>query len=156
VDITPHWLAKRYLTVREFPGGEDHPLIQWWLMRAGLGRHQHDETPWCGAFVGGIGWELDLELPALPARARSWLSVGEPVDVEHAVVGFDVFVLKRGDGNQPGPEVLSAPGHVGFYSDHDETRIWLLAGNQGNQVSVAAFDRGRILGGRRLRRRVTS
>jgi uncharacterized protein (TIGR02594 family) len=147
--LTAYGIAERYLDVGEFHGDEDHPAIQWWLMNAGQGRHAHDEIPWCGAFVHHPAWELDLPRPRFPARARSWLTVGTPIDLAEAVRGFDIVVLKRGGGNQPGPEVLDAPGHVGFYhgQDHD---VWLLSGNQMNRVTIAPFPVERVLGARRL------
>lgn len=149
--MTAYWLASRYLAVRELPGGEDHPLIQWWLMNAGFGSHAADETPWCGAFVGGIAWELRLPRPALPARARAWLTVGEPVDLDAAEVGFDVVVLWRGEPPQPGPDNITAAGHVGFFVGLEDDQVKLLGGNQADKVSIAAYGIERVLGVRRLR-----
>jgi len=155
--ITPLWLAKRYMGVCEYPGAEDHPAIQWWLQNAGLGRNQQDEIPWCGAFVGNIAWELDLERPDLPVRARHWLSVGRgEVPLELARPGFDIVILMRGGGPpeaQPGPGVLNAPGHVGFFTGLSvEGHVVLLGGNQSDKVTEATFPRERVLGVRRLRR----
>ena len=64
--------------------------------------------------------------------------------------GFDVVILRRGGGDQPGPEVLDAPGHVGFFAGHEDPNVLLLGGNQGDSVSVAPFAAARILGVRRL------
>jgi hypothetical protein len=61
-----------------------------------------------------------------------------------------VVILKRGDGPQPGPEVLQAPGHVGLFHGLDAGGVRLLAGNQGNAVTVATFPRDQVLGVRRL------
>ncbi len=41
-------------------------------------------------------------------------------------------------------------GHVGFYAGHDQSKVWLLGGNQGDAVNVRDFPRKRILGVRRL------
>lgn len=142
-------LAQRYLSIGELPGGEQHPLIQWWLSLCHLGLHQPDETPWCSAFVNGIAWEFNLPRSA-SAAARSWLKVGIPVPVDAAKPG-DVVILSRGHGAQPGPETIDAPGHVGFFvSTGPIGSINLLAGNQGNKVSVAPEPKARILGVRRL------
>ena len=87
--------------------------------------------------------------------ARSWLAVGTPV-LSHfdAQRGFDVVILQRGSGPQPGPTVLDGPGHVGFFSSltssPNGSTIELLAGNQGDMVSVASFPTNRVLGIRRL------
>jgi uncharacterized protein (TIGR02594 family) len=152
--MTPFELAQRYAGIGEFAGGKDHPLIQWWLSLCGLGFESPDETPWCSAFVNGIAWELRLAR-SKSAAARSWLAVGTPVSFADAAVGFDVVIIKR-DANghdmmsQPGPEVLNAPGHVGFYAGREPGRVLLFAGNQGNRVSLASFSEQAVLGVRRI------
>jgi len=143
-------LAQRYVGIAELGEQADHPLIVWWLsLCAGFGPHAHDETPWCSAFMNGMAWEWRLPR-SKSAAARSWLKVGVPAKPEDAKVGFDVVVLARGEGVQPGPEILDAPGHVGLFAGFEGERISLLAGNQGNAVSVASFAAARLLGVRRL------
>ena len=157
--ITAFDLAARYVGTRELPGGLDNPHILAWLMDAGVadprqaGLLYHDEVPWCGAFVAHPVRLAGLELPKIPARARSWLTVGEPIAIERAEAAWDVVVLQRGDGAQPGPDVLAAPGHVGFFFDLETSRglVHLLGGNQGgDQVSIAGFPVHRVLGVQRL------
>jgi uncharacterized protein (TIGR02594 family) len=129
---------------------------------------QDDETAWCSAFVnyccrllgversgdsaavfmGVEGVEVTLKSQAL--RARSWLMVGTEVTPTDARPGFDVVILKRGSGDQPGAAVIEASGHVGFYHSHTEDKVFILGGNQGNTVSVQGYPRDRILGVRRL------
>jgi len=58
--------------------------------------------------------------------------------------------LQRGTGKQPGPEVLDAPGHVGFYAGVEGSKVMLLGGNQGDSVSVSRYPKTQILGIRRL------
>jgi len=77
------------------------------------------------------------------------------VYVGDARVGFDVVILKRGSGDQPGPEVIKAPGHVGFFAGLDPAidtfeNVLVLGGNQGNTVSVRPYPKDRLLGIRRL------
>lgn len=116
----------------------------------------YDSTPWCGAWLAFVTWLLDIPRPTLPARARSWLTVGRPVAVASAEVGWDVVVLARGGGDQPGPEVLDAPGHVGFFAGRsaDAGSVLVLGGNQGDAVGIASYPASRVLGVRRLRRLV--
>lgn len=150
MEITAYELAERYSGIKEFPGGRDHPLVQWWLSLCGFSIDSPDETPWCSAFVNGIAWELRLPR-SKSAAARSWLAVGIPVPLDQAEVGFDVVILKRGAGPQPGPERLDAPGHVGFYAGREaDGSILIRGGNQGDSVSVARFRSDSILGVRRL------
>lgn len=144
-------LAQRYVGIQELSAqGKDHPLISWWLsLCTGFTLDSQDETPWCSAFVNGIAWELRLPR-SKSAAARSWLLVGRPVALAEAVVGFDVVVIKRGSGEQPGPETINAKGHVGFFAGLEGDRVLLLAGNQGNAVSIQGFQVSQLLGVRRL------
>lgn len=149
--MTAYDLAQRFVgEIRELPGAaQHHPLIQWWHMLCALGTNQPDETPWCSSFVNGVCWLLRLPR-SKSAAARSWLAVGQPVGLHTAVPGYDVVILKRGSGDQPGPERLDAPGHVGFYAGQDPGVVYVLGGNQSNGVTVQAFPRTRVLGVRRL------
>lgn len=150
MQITPYDLAQRYIGIREISeAGKDHPLIQWWLSLCGFGLDAADEIPWCSAFVNGIAWELRLPR-SKSAMARSWLGVGTPTLLLEARPGFDIVILRRGDGEQPGPEVLNAPGHVGFYAGYSNGSILLLGGNQQNGINIAPFREKLLLGIRRL------
>lgn len=162
--LDPFVLASRYIGTRELPGGLDNPHILAWLMDAGVAdprqasQMYHDEVAWCGCFVRHIAHLAGLPIPQLPARARSWLTVGKPIPLDELRIGWDIVVLQRGDGLQPGPEVLAASGHVGFFAGFDVVAsaplapraIRLLAGNQGDAVNVRAMSVARVLGVRRL------
>lgn len=148
--MTPFDLAQRFVgEIKERAGIQDHPFILWALELVGLS-DQHDETPWCSAFVNAICWILRLPR-SKKANARSWLEIGYEIGLERAVVGYDVVILKRGVEPQPGAEVLNAPGHVGFFAGRSGDLIQVLGGNQGNQVSVASFPVAQVLGVRRLK-----
>jgi uncharacterized protein (TIGR02594 family) len=108
-----------------------------------------DDVPWCSAFMNYIAWLLRLPR-SKSLQARSWLAVGRPVNVEEAEAGFDVVILKRGEGQQPGPDVLNAPGHVGLFAGREADVVLLLAGNQSDAVNVQRFSASQILGIRRL------
>jgi len=142
-------LAQRFVgEVAELPGGQHSPFIQWCHECVGLGSNQPDETPWCSSFLNRMAWMLRLPR-SKSAAARSWLAVGVPVGPHDAVIG-DVVILQRGDGQQPGAEVLAAPGHVGLFAGWEGPRVRVLGGNQSDSVTVASFPAGRILGVRRL------
>ena len=83
-------------------------------------------------------------------EGRSWLLVGRPLSLEEAAAGFDVVILKRGKSNQPGPDVIEAPGHVGLFAGREGNRILVLGGNQSDAVNVKGFPANRLLGIRRL------
>lgn len=147
--VTPLAVALRFLGLREARGQVDNPAILA-MLRLDAPWPGHDEVPWCSAFVNYCAWILDLPRSKSLA-ARSWLRVGQPIEIADAVPGFDVVVLKR-SGDDRGPEVLNAPGHVGFYDgpDYRDHHIRVIGGNQGNAVSIAAFPVEQILGVRRL------
>lgn len=144
--ITLYDLAQRYIGIHELAGvSKNHPLIAWWLSLCGFSLETPDEVAWCSAFLNGVSWELRLPR-SKSAAARSWLTVGTPIQLADARPAFDVVVLQRGTGTQPGPDVIAAPGHVGLYAGPS----LLLAGNQSNGVSIAPFDPAKVLGVRRL------
>jgi uncharacterized protein (TIGR02594 family) len=151
IEMTAFSAAQRYVGIREIAGVANHPLVVWWHSLCGMA-DATDEVPWCSSFVNGVCWQLRLAR-SKSAAARSWLLVGEPVALRDAEVGFDVVVLKRGVGAQPGPEVTSgAPGHVGFFAGRDGNAVIVLGGNQGNAVSLARFKAADVLGVRRVSR----
>lgn len=148
MNITAYSLAQRYIGIKEIPGSEDNPAVLAMLKLDG-DWPEHDEVPWCSAFTNWIAWHLRLPR-SKSLRARSWLRVGVPVRLEDARPGFDVVILQRGSGEQPGPDVIDAPGHVGFYGGVQGQSVLILGGNQSNTVSVVGYPQSRILGVRRL------
>lgn len=165
--MTAYDLAQRFIgEIRELPGNQEHPYIQWAHSLCGLGSETPDSVPWCSSFANAIAWTLRLPR-SKSAAARSWLSVGIPIPtLSEARVGYDVVILNRGG---PQDAKLPGPGHVGFYAGIENgpvpmmegvevgpvliapKYVLLLAGNQGNTVSVAHFPISQILGIRRLK-----
>lgn len=148
IEISAFELAQRFIGIKEIPGSSDSYQIMAFLT-LDASWPDHDEVAWCSAFVNYICWELRLPRSKSLA-ARSWLSVGSAIKIDDAQVGFDVVILKREGPNEPGPEVLDAQGHVGFFAGTDSGKVLLLAGNQSNQVNVSSFPIEQILGIRRL------
>lgn len=148
--ITAFDIAQRFAGMKEVPGRDANPQVLA-MLKLDADWPRDDEVPWCSAFVNYVAWILRLPR-SKSLRARSWLRIGYAVPLEAAFPGFDVVILKRGDGDQPGPEVIEAPGHVAFYGGRqsDDGPILLLGGNQSNTVSIAPYPRERVLGVRRL------
>lgn len=140
-------IAQRFSGIKEVPGSTANPQIMA-MLQLDNKWPDDDSVPWCSAFMNYICWLTDLPR-SKDLRARSWLQVGTPIDLFDAKKG-DVVILKRGKGEQPGPEVLDAPGHVGFYSAHDQSTVWLLGGNQSDTVKLSPYPIDRILGIRSL------
>jgi uncharacterized protein (TIGR02594 family) len=149
LEITALGLAQRFLGLAEVPGVASDPQILA-MLRRDASWPAGDDVPWCSAFAGHVCWLLDLPRPrSRSLAARSWLTVGRPVPLDEARPGFDVVVLRRGH-NSPGPEVLEAPGHVGFFAGDLGDDVLVLGGNQSDAVSVARFPSAHVLGVRRL------
>lgn len=148
IPLTCFDLAQRYVGVSEVPGVASNPTVLA-MLRLDNTWPGGDDVPWCSAFANHIAWLL--RLPRSKAlNARSWLAIGTPVPIEDALVGNDVVILKRGEGKQPGPDVLNAPGHVAFFAGREPGTVLLLGGNQGDKVSLARFPAADVLGVRRL------
>ncbi len=143
LQVTAFDVAQRFIDVRELPGEKDNPFILAMLTLDNTWP-QHDEVPWCSAFVNYVAWLLRLPRSKSLA-ARSWTHVGAAITLADAVPGFDIVVLSRGTN--------PAHGHVGFFSGiGTEGGIDLLGGNQGNTVSVRPFSLDRLVAVRRIHR----
>lgn len=151
---TPYSVARRFIGQKEVPGQVANPHILA-MLKLDDSWPQDDSVPWCSAFVNYVFWILGMERTK-SLRARSWLTVGYPIPMDRAHTGFDVVILRRGTGRQPGPEVIDAPGHVGLYSGHtppgptSHASVSLLGGNQSDGVNIAAYPLDRVLGVRRI------
>lgn len=137
---------------REIPGTGSNPIILA-ILKQSAGWFKDDDEAWCGAFVQAVvkigrAGDSRLAIPEYPYRARRWMTVGAKVTLERARPGFDVVVVRRNGG--PGPEILDAVGHVGFYVRHEDGLVTLYGGNQRNMVCEAVFPVADILGIRRL------
>jgi uncharacterized protein (TIGR02594 family) len=140
-DIATPWLieAQRAIGITEDTSAASNPLIIGWAQRLRID-YGNDDIPWCGLFVAHcIGLSLPEEpLPATPLLARSWNRFG--VDCAVPQPGA-VMTFWRGK-----PDGWN--GHVGFYVGEDAAAYHILGGNQGNQVNVRRFPRGRFLAAR--------
>ena len=144
--------AQRFVgEIRELPGNQHHPAIQWSHMLCALGSDQPDEVPWCSSWLNLLCW-LDRWPRSKSAAARSWLDVGTVVELHRAEPKYDVVIFKRGSGVQPGPHVRKAPGHVGVFAGYDAEKqlVYVIGGNQGNTISIQPFPVDQVLGVRRL------
>ncbi len=141
--------AQRFIGMKEVPGSQDNDAVLTMLKLDG-DWPDHDEVPWCSAFVNFLAWLLRLPR-SKSLMARSWLGVGTPVDLEAAIPRYDIVIFKRGGGDQPGPDVLNAPGHVAIYAGVQGGDVIVIGGNQGNAVSMGRYPISRVLGVRRLR-----
>lgn len=148
MEITAFDLAQRFVGIAETPGLASNPQVLA-MLRLDQAWPEGDHVPWCSAFVNYVAWLLRLPR-SKSLSARSWLRVGRPVAIGESEAAFDVVVLRRGAGKQPGADVVDAPGHVGFFAAREEDRVLLLGGNQNDGVTIERFPSRLVLGVRRL------
>lgn len=143
MNITPFDLAMRFVGIKEVAGALDNPSIIA-MLRLDATWPEHDEVPWCSAFVNYIAWLLRLPR-SKSLLALSWLDVGTPVEIKDAQVDSDVVVLSRTGGGH----VAFFAGMQGFLSS-GSPNVYLLGANQGDKVGLDYFPISRIIGVRRL------
>lgn len=148
MNITLFDLAQRFVGMREIAGEKDNGFIVWAHSLCAIADAK-DELPWCSSWLNACAWMLRLPR-SKSAGARTWLEVGIPIELDEAMPGFDVVILRRGKEPQPGPEVIKAQGHVGLFAGIMGDSVLVLGGNQSDSVSIAPFDISRVLGVRRL------
>ena len=121
--------------IKEIQGKAHNPEVIKYFNESGFdGEKLGDETAWCSAFVNWCAREAGLEHTG-KLNARSWLTVGK---VTTNPQPGDVVVLWRSS-------VDSWKGHVGFFIKETEDQVYMLGGNQGNQVQIAPYAKNRVL-----------
>lgn len=134
-------VAINEIGVKEIPGNNHNAQIIKYAQEAGFAFVNDDETPWCSIFVSWCAMKAEL-VRSKKASARSWLHIGQ--NTSNPEPG-DVVVFWR-------ESIHSWKGHVGIFMgfSKDQTRVYCLGGNQGNQVSITAYEASKVLGFRRL------
>lgn len=137
-------IATAEIGVREVAGGDHNERILQYARDIGHTWIESDETPWCSIFLNWVAMKAGAKRSD-SGSARSWLNVGASVDSPEP---GDVVVFWRQSPN-------SHKGHVGIYLGFsmDQSRVYVLGGNQGDQVGITAYSSERLLGFRRLRPR---
>jgi len=129
----------------EIAGAQSNPEIIAMGKDLGFDIVDDSETAWCSLalnyFAKKCGYEYSNSL-----AARSWLKMPNQIVVLKPEVG-DVAVLWRGSPDD-------WRGHVGLFISQDVHNIYLLGGNQGNSLTISAYPRERVLGYRKLRKKV--
>ena len=122
--------------IKEIVGNDDNPEILKYFDEIGFdGVKLKDETSWCSAFINWVMKSIGQPYTG-NLTARSWLNWGVKTDDPET---GDIVVFWR---NSP----TSWQGHVAFYLREDSQYIFVLGGNQGNQVSIMPYHKSRVLG----------
>ncbi len=121
--------------VKEVKGTVDNPAIVKYFDDLGYdGKKLKDETSWCSAFANWCAKKAGLPFTG-KLNARSWLRIGKKTDTPEM---GDIVVLWRESKS-------SWKGHVGFFIREDFDFIYMLGGNQKNQVCISAYPKERLL-----------
>ena len=144
--MTPYQVAQRFIGIKEMPGHDMNTAMIMAFLQLDAQWPQDDEVPWCSGFVNWCHWFA--KYPRTESlRARSWLLLGTPTDLNQAEPG-DIVIFNRGGPQDP--DIIEAPGHVGFYMSSDQTFIHTLGGNQSNQVKESVYPINDLLGIRQI------
>ena len=133
-------IALGQIGIKEFSGKRDNPEVLKYFHDLGFDSQKiKDETSWCSAFMNWVAKTAGYEFSG-GLNARSWLKVGKKI--KNPQVG-DVVVFWR-------ESEKSWKGHVGIYLREDSLKIYVLGGNQKNQVCVQPYWKAQLLGYRRI------
>jgi uncharacterized protein (TIGR02594 family) len=127
--------------VTETIGQLHNPIVLNYFKETGHSWVTTDETAWCSAFISWVALQAKVER-SQKLTARSWLQVG--TEIKNPKLN-DVVVFWRSKRS-------SWKGHVGFFIGYtvDKKYIYVLGGNQNNQVNIKRYPAYRLLGFRRL------
>lgn len=123
-------LAKKYLGEHEVAGRKDNQFILDCFKHTGY-KADHDEVPWCAAFVCRVLEESGLS-STKSAAAASFEKYGTPCELKPGAV----IVFKWASG-----------GHHVTLCHHvvDDHYVACLGGNQSDQVKISVFNRAYIV-----------
>lgn len=130
-------LALSQIGVKEIVGLEHNPQILRYFDEIGHDWVDNDEMAWCSAFVNWVCIKNNLPMSG-KLNARSWLKVGVPLEEGCEPEVGDIVVLWR-------VSKTSWKGHVGFFISNRNGYIYILGGNQGNEVCIRAYSEYRLL-----------
>ncbi len=94
-----------------------------------------DETPWCSSFANWCFVQAGFD-GTNSARARSWETWGQGLGKPRRGC---VAVFWR-------DTKASGKGHVAFFFEEKAERVFVLGGNQDNQVNVKSYPKSELLG----------
>lgn len=126
---------------KEVVGKEHNPEIVAMFADIGFPDIKDDETAWCSAslnyFCKKLGYVRSGKL-----NARSWLDM--PITVLKPSLG-DIVVFWRNDPK-------GWEGHVALYISEDKDNVYVLGGNQNNQINISPYPKNRVLGYRQTKK----
>lgn len=122
-----------YGTLEDLSSGSNPRVLQYFVKVHQSWVHD-DSVSWCAAFVGFCLESANIVSTRL-LNARSYLTWGHATTTPK--IG-DIVVFWR-------DTKAGALGHVAFFVKLDGNYIWVLGGNQSDQVSIAKYPVAQLL-----------
>ncbi|SEC46765.1 TIGR02594 family protein [Tenacibaculum sp. MAR_2009_124] len=121
--------------IREIKGIKHNPeVLKYFKVLGYEDSRVTDETAWCSAFANWVCMKAQADYSG-KLTARSWLKIGKRTQTPKQ---GDIVVLWRESKN-------SWKGHVGFFIKQTDNYIYVLGGNQKDQVNIQAYPKSRLL-----------
>jgi uncharacterized protein (TIGR02594 family) len=126
-------IAEAEVGVSEKRGGESPRILEYHASTSLKARE--DEIPWCASFVNWCLREAGLKGTG-SAAAISFAAWGDRLTTPREGCITVIRQRKKGQDQATGS---SSGNHVAFFQKIQDGRIYLLGGNQGDQVKVSSF-----------------
>lgn len=128
--------------VQEMSGAEMSERIRQYAIATGLEKvYTNDEIAWCALFASFVCRECNCIAPKT-LGAIDFMNYGKHIFLEEAEQG-DIVIFFR-DGLE------SWKSHVSFFVAKRGDKIFVLGGNQSNEVNISAYPASKLRGIRRL------
>lgn len=101
-----------------------------------------DDTPWCAGFVAYCLEKVDMtSTDSLRARSYEFWGVSSKDDPQPG----DIVTFWRGKKYIRLKSINDwGPGHVGFFVRENSTHVWVLGGNQSDEVNITRYSKSRM------------
>ncbi len=134
--MKPEWLkiAEHDIGIKEIAGKQNHPRIVKYHQHTTL-KATNDEVPWCSSAVNCWIDESGYKGTG-SAAAKSWLTWGRAV--EKPELGC-ICIIKQKRSGQDAATGSTSGYHVALWLKEEDGRVFLLGGNQADQVKISSF-----------------
>lgn len=134
--------ASGQLGVKEAPGkANNKQVMEYHKFSTKANKYGfEDSVPWCSSFVCWVVENFGAIESTNSAAARSWekWAFGKKIEPGSGRAG-DIVVFWRNS-------LKSGSGHVGFFLKETKDYVWVLGGNQSDEVNVTRYSKARLRG----------
>lgn len=126
-------VAENEIGQQEIRGGENKRIIEYHATTTL--KAKEDEIPWCSSFVNWCLRQVGFAGTG-SAAAKSWLTWGDKIDTPEPGC---ICVIRRKQQGHDLATGSSSGYHVAFWEKEENGRVFLLGGNQSDQVKISSF-----------------